>query len=65
MFSQDVTVDKTDNYSFQYLWSIYLFYLLFYLVTIESRCSNIKRGHPEGKKLLIYINVYKKSILES
>jgi len=65
MFSQDVTVDKTDDYTFQYLWSIYLFYLLFYLATIESRCSNIGRGHPERKILLIYINVYKKSILES
>ena len=65
MFLQDVTVNKTDNYSFQYLWSIYLFYLIFYLVTIESKCSNIERGHPEREKLFVYINVYKKSILES
>ena len=45
--------EKTDNYSIHYSWSIFLlFYLLFYLVTIESKCPIIERGHPERKNFL-------------
>ena len=53
IFLQGVTVDKTDNYLIHYLKSIcQMFYLLFYLVTIESKCSNTESGLPKRTNFL-------------
>ena len=57
IFLQDVSVDKEDNYSFQYLLSTYLiFYLLFYLVTIESKHFNTDSA--QAVRIFFYLSLY-------